>query len=90
MQPPERNVSWAECTATGADGVVLHASHALEPIAISAAPATAKVGELIAVRGGGFGPSANPEDAVWLVPPWGTAHRAPTQRARARRGATRR
>ena len=73
VQPPERNISWAECAATGADGVTVRASHALEPIAIGAAPTTARVGELITVRGGGFGPTANPDDAVWLVPPWGHA-----------------
>lgn len=73
VQPPETTASWGECTATGADGVVLRASHSMVPISISAAPATAKVGELFVVRGAGFGPSPSGEDGIWLVPPRGAA-----------------
>jgi hypothetical protein len=73
VQPPETNATWGECTATGADGVVLRASHSMVPPSVSAAPATAKVGELIVVRGAGFGPAPSREDGIWLVPSWGAA-----------------
>ena len=75
VQPPG-NSAWAECAATGADGKVARATHALAPIALTAAPATAKPGELITVRGAGFGPSPNADDQVWLVPPFGRAFAA--------------
>jgi hypothetical protein len=76
VQPPETQAAWGECTATGADGVVVRASHSMMPASVSAAPAAAKVGELIVVRGAGFGPSPSGEDGIWLVPPWGAAIRA--------------
>jgi len=73
VQPPPSPPTWAECAATGADGVVLRAAHSLVPIAVSAAPATAKAGELITVRGAGFGPAPSGGDGIWLVPAWGAA-----------------
>ncbi len=73
VQPPEGPPTWAECAATGADGVVVRASHSLVPLLVSAAPATAKAGELIVVRGAGFGPSPSGGDGIWLVPAWGPA-----------------
>jgi len=73
VQPPERMPAWAQCTVTGADGTSTHAVHSLTPIAIGAAPTTAKVGELLLVRGSGFGNEPNRGDGVWLVPPWGRA-----------------
>jgi len=76
VQPPESQAAWGECTATGADGVVVKAAHSMMPPSVSAAPAAAKVGELIVVRGAGFGPSASGEDGLWLVPAWGAAIRA--------------
>jgi len=69
VQPPDRGPSWAECEATGSDGVPVHANHPLAPIAAGAGPVTARAGDLVTVRGSGFGPSPNPGDAVWLVPP---------------------
>ena len=72
-QPPERGVAWAECAATGADGVVVRGSHSLSPLLIGAAPATAKPGELVTVHGGGFGPALGDGDGLWLVPRWGRA-----------------
>jgi hypothetical protein len=76
VQPPDKPAAWGECTATGSDGVAVRVSHSLVPLAVSAAPVTAKAGELITVRGAGFGPSASGEDGIWLVPPWGRALRA--------------
>ena len=77
VQPPELGASWAECAATGADKVVARAAHSLTPLAITAAPATAKVGELVTVRGSGFGPAPAGGDGIWLVPPGrGTARPA--------------
>ena len=71
--PPENAATWAECAATGSDGVAVRATHSLVPLSVSAAPATAKVGELVVVRGAGFGPSPSEGDGIWLVPPWGAA-----------------
>ena len=76
VQPPERQAAWAECTATGDDGVVVRATHSLVPLAVTAAPTTARPGELITVRGAGFGPSASDGDAIWLVPAFGPSLRA--------------
>jgi len=76
VQPPELAASWGECAATGADGVVLRAAHSMMPPSVSAAPQTARVGELVVVRGAGFGPSPSGEDGIWLVPSWGAAIRA--------------
>jgi hypothetical protein len=74
VQPPEAGPpSWGECTATGDDKVTLHATHALVPLSVTAAPVTAKAGELITVRGAGFGPSPAGADGLWLVPAWGRA-----------------
>jgi len=74
VQPPENApAAWGECTATGDDKRSARAVHAMVPLAISAAPVTAKVGELITVRGSGFGPSSSGEDGIWLVPAWGAA-----------------
>ncbi len=73
VQPPGQMPAWAECAATGADNKVVRATHSLTPIAIGAAPAVAKAGELITVHGGGFGPGANADDQMWLVPAWGRA-----------------
>jgi len=76
VQPPDKQTTWAECAATGADNTVVRATHSLLPIAVASAPVTAKVGELITVRGSGFGPSANVEDHLWLMPSWGRAFAA--------------
>lgn len=73
VQPPERQPTWAQCTVTGADGTSTHAVHSLVPIAIGAAPTTAKVGELLIVRGAGFGSEPNHGDGLYLVPSWGRA-----------------
>ncbi|HEX9101936.1 MAG TPA: hypothetical protein VF997_07025 [Polyangia bacterium] len=73
VQPPENAAAWAECSATGADGVVVRATHSMVPLSVGAAPATAKPGELITVRGAGFGPSPAGSDGLWLVPFWGAA-----------------
>lgn len=73
VQPPDSPPTWAECTATGADGVVVRATHSLVPLTVSVASVTAKVGELITARGTGFGPSASGADGIWLVPAWGAA-----------------
>jgi hypothetical protein len=73
VQPPETSASWGECSATGDDKVVLRATHSLVVLSVSAAPATAKVGERITVRGTGFGPSPSGSDGIWLVPAWGVA-----------------
>ena len=77
-QPPDKGVAWAECTATGDDKVVVRASHSMAPLAIRAAPATAKVGELVTLHGSGFGPSPSAGDGIWLVPRWGRALAADT------------
>ena len=76
VQPPERQATWAECAATGSDNVLVRATHSLVPIAVGAAPATAKAGELITVRGSGFGATPNLDDRIWLVPPFGRAFSA--------------
>jgi hypothetical protein len=73
LQPPERGLAWAECAATGADGVIARGARSLAALSVSAAPATAKAGELVTVRGGGFGPSPSAGDGIWLVPSWGAA-----------------
>jgi hypothetical protein len=67
---------FAECTATDANNRMVQRSRALAVPAIGAAPASARVGELISVRGSGFGPSRNPGDALWFVPPRGAARAA--------------
>ncbi|HEY2747004.1 MAG TPA: hypothetical protein VGL86_20415 [Polyangia bacterium] len=76
VQPPGRDVAWAECAATGADNKTVRATHSLVAIAVNAAPAAAKAGALVTVRGSGFGPWANADDRLWLVPPWGRAFAA--------------
>jgi hypothetical protein len=65
--------AWAECTATGAGNVEVRAARALVAPVVTAAPVSARGGELVSVRGSGFGPSRNRDDAVWLVPAWGRA-----------------
>jgi hypothetical protein len=73
VQPPEAVAAWGECTATGDDKKSARAAHATVPLSVTAAPATAKVGELITVHGAGFGPASAGEDGIWLVPAWGAA-----------------
>ena len=73
VQPPELVPAWGECTATGDDKRSVRATHAMVPLSVTAAPERAKVGELVTVRGTGFGPAAAGEDGVWLVPAWGAA-----------------
>ena len=73
VQPPDSPATWAECTATGDDGVVARATHSLVPLTVSVASTIAKVGELITARGTGFGPSPSGADGIWLVPAWGAA-----------------
>jgi hypothetical protein len=70
---PMGQAPWAECTAVGAGNVEVRASRALVSPAVTAAPLVARGGELINVRGSGFGPARNRDDAVWLVPAWGRA-----------------
>ena len=67
---------WAACTAVGEGGASVHAKRALVVPLVTATPATARPGELVTVRGGGFGPARGPDDGVWLVPAWGAAERA--------------
>ncbi|MGZ3440786.1 MAG: hypothetical protein ACXVDD_14785 [Polyangia bacterium] len=76
VEPPASGVAWAECAATGDDKKTVRATHSLAPLAVSAAPARAKVGELVTVRGSGFGPSPNEGDGIWLVPRFGAARAA--------------
>ncbi|MDB4969590.1 MAG: hypothetical protein JWN44_5279 [Myxococcales bacterium] len=71
-EPPQLPL-WAECTATGAGNVEARASRALVAPVVAAAPVAARSGELVSVRGSGFGPSRNADDGVWLVPGWGRA-----------------
>jgi hypothetical protein len=73
--PPPGSV-WAECVATGDDHVTVRASRALVPAAIAAAPTRARPGELVTVRGSGFGPTRNLDDAIYFVPAWGAARAA--------------
>jgi hypothetical protein len=67
---------WAECAVTGDGNVTVRAARALVPPAVSAAPVKAAPGELVTVRGSGFGPSRNPDDAIYFVPAWGAARAA--------------
>jgi hypothetical protein len=53
--------------------VAVHATRSLLAPAISAAPVAAKVGELVTVRGSGFGPEPIAGDGVWLVPARGAS-----------------
>src|SRR5438309_897825 len=64
--PPPQPL-WAECTATGGGNVEVRASRALVAPSVKGAPARARAGELVSVRGEGFGPSRSTGDAVWLV-----------------------
>ncbi len=73
VQPPENAATWGECAATGAAGVVLRVTHSLVPLSVAAAPVSAKAGELVTVRGAGFGPSPSGGDGIWLVPASGAA-----------------
>lgn len=73
VQPSDPASSWGECTATGDDKQALRAAHAMAPLSVTAAPARAKVGELVTVRGTGFGPAPSGSDGIWLVPRWGAA-----------------
>jgi hypothetical protein len=72
VQVPEKNV-WAQCAATGRDGVVVKAERALNPLAITSAPTKLKAGDKVTVQGSGFGRARGPDDAVYLVPAWGAA-----------------
>jgi len=72
IQVPDSG-GWAQCTATGKDGVVAKAERALSPPAITVAPAKLKPGDKVTVRGSGFGRTRGPDDAVYLVPAWGAA-----------------
>lgn len=65
--------AWAECTAVGADKAGVRTARSLVPPQISSAPTKAKAGELVTVRGGGFGPTRETGDGLWLVPPRGAA-----------------
>jgi hypothetical protein len=76
VQAAEPVAGWAECAATIDDKLILRAAHSLAPLTVSAAPATAKVGELVTVRGSGFGPSPGGGDGIWLVPSRGAARLA--------------
>jgi hypothetical protein len=78
---------WAACTAIGDGGTTVHATHALVMPLVTASPATARPGQLVTVRGGGFGPSRGPDDGLWLVPRWGAARPADTACKGARWGA---
>jgi hypothetical protein len=64
---------WAECTATGKDGVVVKVERSLNPPVITAAPAKIKRGDKVTVRGSGFGRTRGADDAIYLVPAWGAA-----------------
>jgi hypothetical protein len=76
VQPPDAGAAWAECAAAGNDGVIVRALHALAPPLVAASPPSARAGQLIAVRGSGFGSARNEDDAIWLVPSWGRARPA--------------
>jgi hypothetical protein len=73
VQIPDRGPAWAECVAWGRDGVTVKAERALTPPAIASAPAKVKAGELVTVRGSGFGRVRGDGDGIYLVPPWGAA-----------------
>jgi hypothetical protein len=74
MTASDSPTAWAECAATSADDkLTLRAAHSLAPLTISATPAAAKVGELVTVRGGGFGPQPADGDGIWLVSARGKA-----------------
>lgn len=73
VQPAEPAAGWAECAATIDDKLTLRAAHSLAPLTIATAPPTAKAGELVTVRGGGFGPLPGDGDGIWLVPRRGAA-----------------
>jgi hypothetical protein len=64
---------WAECTATGEDKVEVRASRSLVAPTVTIASAAAHGGELVSVRGEGFGPQRSAGDGLWLVPGWGRA-----------------
>lgn len=71
--PDPRVAAWVECTVVGADRAQARGAASLNPPSVSAAPATAKPGELVTVRGSGFGVARNADDALWWVPAWGAA-----------------
>lgn len=67
---------WAECTATAEDKVTARAARALASPTISASPSSAQPGQLLTVRGSGFGPARDPSSAIYFVPGWGRARAA--------------
>jgi hypothetical protein len=70
--------AWAECSATGGDQRTARATASLVPPRIAGAPikTTARPGELVAVRGGGFGPVRSDGDGLYFVSPRGDVHAA--------------
>lgn len=76
LPDPVSTPVWAECAATGDNGVVARAAHALTPPVIAVASTKARAGEVVTARGSGFGPSRNDDDALWFVPSWGRARAA--------------
>jgi hypothetical protein len=76
VQLPDAGAAWAECVATGEGDVTVRAGASLIAPSIASAPASVKVGDVVTVRGAGFGPSRNEDDALWFVPAFGAARAA--------------
>lgn len=63
-------VAWAECSATGGSDKakrVVKATAALVPPRIASAPTSARPGDLVSVRGSGFGPARGDSDGLYFV-----------------------
>jgi hypothetical protein len=75
VQLPDKGGS-AQCTATGRDGATVKAERSLDVLSISNASVKIRPSDpadMITLRGSGFGQTRGPDDAVYLVPPWGEA-----------------
>jgi hypothetical protein len=67
---------WAECVASGEGGVTVRAGASLIAPSISVATTAVRAGDVVTVRGAGFGVTRNDDDALWFVPRFGAARAA--------------
>jgi hypothetical protein len=76
VQVPDREGgAWVSCVAFDARGNFAKAARSVIAPSVASAPAKVKPGDVVTLRGAGFGPARGADDAVFVVPPWGATTR---------------